>query len=388
MSSKKGRGSSKGGDYEVGFGRPPAANQFKPGQSGNPYGRRPKSKPIEDVVAPAASVAGRTAVEQVIHNELHRKVVAQENGEPITLTVLEAAVRSLGLAAMKGRVQAQRAVLEIGRNAQVAEDQRRDFMQRLVKHYKGKGNYELMKEKFERENPGAYCPLPHPDDVFYNEELGVMDFAGPFTEASWKVTLAEEYNRNQILIAMSDMLLPECSPILNSEIRDFAAGLYNAASLITRELPARFQADFERLTPEGWVQRPCDTHVDLIYFGVLGPLPPGFLKKLEAEPMAFDFFGWAMDRLSPPTKRVGLNRTRHCISAYGVKIDANQRAVALSAISGSQKRATLIRKLSTLGRKDYLPAHLVCNARRAGAELKIGRDAGKVLTDFRQSLDV
>ncbi len=37
---KKGRG----GDYEVGRGKPPKEHQFKPGQSGSPAGAPPKRK--------------------------------------------------------------------------------------------------------------------------------------------------------------------------------------------------------------------------------------------------------------------------------------------------------------------------------------------------------
>src|SRR5258708_35627849 len=35
---------SRKGDYEVGYGRPPKATRFKPGQSGYPRGRPRKSK--------------------------------------------------------------------------------------------------------------------------------------------------------------------------------------------------------------------------------------------------------------------------------------------------------------------------------------------------------
>lgn len=37
--------SSNKGDYEVGYGKPPVATRFKPGQSGNPKGARRKVRP-------------------------------------------------------------------------------------------------------------------------------------------------------------------------------------------------------------------------------------------------------------------------------------------------------------------------------------------------------
>jgi hypothetical protein len=37
---------AQGGDYALGYGRPPKATQFKPGQSGNPKGRRKGSRSL------------------------------------------------------------------------------------------------------------------------------------------------------------------------------------------------------------------------------------------------------------------------------------------------------------------------------------------------------
>ena len=48
------RNGSKGpgsGVHEVGYGKPPRAHQFKPGQSGNPKGRRPGSRSLAALLA-------------------------------------------------------------------------------------------------------------------------------------------------------------------------------------------------------------------------------------------------------------------------------------------------------------------------------------------------
>lgn len=51
--------------YEIGYGKPPAGNRFKPGQSGNPKGRKKNSKNILTL----------------LRHELEGDVVVIENGK-------------------------------------------------------------------------------------------------------------------------------------------------------------------------------------------------------------------------------------------------------------------------------------------------------------------
>lgn len=78
-------------DYEVGYGRPPKANWYKPGQSGCPTGR-PKGSKNAKTLANA---------------ELRRKVRVTEHGKKQrTLTVQEIAYRRVGDKAMAGDLKA------------------------------------------------------------------------------------------------------------------------------------------------------------------------------------------------------------------------------------------------------------------------------------------
>jgi Family of unknown function (DUF5681) len=73
-------------DYEVGYGRPPKASQFRKGQSGNPKGR-PK---------------GKRGVKTILRRILSEKVTIHENGRPLTMTKEELLFRKWYAMGLKG----------------------------------------------------------------------------------------------------------------------------------------------------------------------------------------------------------------------------------------------------------------------------------------------
>ncbi|RYH06263.1 DUF5681 domain-containing protein [Tropicimonas sp. IMCC6043] len=77
-------------DYEVGYGRPPKATQFKKGQSGNPKGR-PK---------------GAKGFNASLQRELETKVTVREGNREIKISKAEAAAKRLVATALKGDMKA------------------------------------------------------------------------------------------------------------------------------------------------------------------------------------------------------------------------------------------------------------------------------------------
>ena len=89
--------------YDVGFGKPPKASQFKKGTSGNPKGR-PKAAEISDV-AP-------------LIEEIFSEPVKVREGEQIrTVSNLEAMLHAQFLHALKGEPKAIRTVFNLGAKA-------------------------------------------------------------------------------------------------------------------------------------------------------------------------------------------------------------------------------------------------------------------------------
>jgi len=69
----------------VGYGRPPKAHQFKPGQSGNPKGRPKGSKSHRTIIAEAFG----------------RSITVEKNGRKQRITVAEAIARRLSTLGLK-----------------------------------------------------------------------------------------------------------------------------------------------------------------------------------------------------------------------------------------------------------------------------------------------
>ena len=82
-------------DYEVGYGKPPKATQFKAGQSGNPKGRPKKTKDFE----------------RLMDRELNEPIRITERGQPRTVPTREVLIKALINRALKGERDAIRLVI-------------------------------------------------------------------------------------------------------------------------------------------------------------------------------------------------------------------------------------------------------------------------------------
>jgi Family of unknown function (DUF5681) len=84
-------------DERVGYGRPPLATRFRPGQSGNPRGRPKGARNLSTIIAAA----------------LNERVAITENGRRRHISKLEAAVKQLVNRAASGEARATQLLLAL-----------------------------------------------------------------------------------------------------------------------------------------------------------------------------------------------------------------------------------------------------------------------------------
>ncbi|MBK1871217.1 DUF5681 domain-containing protein [Aestuariivirga sp. YIM B02566] len=95
----------EGGEARVGYGRPPKSGQFRKGVSGNPKGK-PKG-------AKNRPRAESEQLRALIRREAYRPVKVRIDGTELTMPLAQAALRSLGTAALSGETRALAIFLKI-----------------------------------------------------------------------------------------------------------------------------------------------------------------------------------------------------------------------------------------------------------------------------------
>ena len=166
-------------DYDVGYAKPPEANRFKPGQSGNPMGR-PKKR-VAQRIDPAME-----PTQGFILNELYRRVRVRDGDQTVEMSAIQVALRTLVNDAMAGKPAARKEVIQLAQQAEARQ---------LELHIKDVDTWIAHKhqwyEEFARcDEAGIPRPDPvlHPDDIHLCPVTGELTISGPMDEnqkASW-----------------------------------------------------------------------------------------------------------------------------------------------------------------------------------------------------------
>jgi hypothetical protein len=171
---EKGRALMPRPGYEVGYGKPPEATRFKPGQSGNPKGRPKGAKNKRPALH-------EERMKSIILDEAYRGIQVREGDRNVTIPMAQAVMRSIAVNAAKGHARAQRLFSELLASTENANKALHDEWLDVAIAYK----VEWEKELRRRDQLGITDlpdPLPHPDDIIIDMDEGTARVIGPATK--------------------------------------------------------------------------------------------------------------------------------------------------------------------------------------------------------------
>jgi hypothetical protein len=89
------------GAYDVGYGKPPVQGRFKPGQSGNPCGKRKSHGNFKGSIT-------QKKLDKLLLEDAHRPFPIRDGEKSRNEPFVKAVIRSVGLHAIKGNAAAQK----------------------------------------------------------------------------------------------------------------------------------------------------------------------------------------------------------------------------------------------------------------------------------------
>jgi hypothetical protein len=166
--------SPESANYGVGYGKPPKASQFSPGQSGNPKGRPKGARnkrpgPHEE------------RLKEIILEEAYRRVRVNDGKRQVTVPLARAVMRSLGVNAARGQLRSQQAFTRL--LFETERDRKAQADQTLEAAIKYKNNWERELDRRKQLGVTGRKPLPHPDDVHIDPNTGEVSIKGPKNKA-------------------------------------------------------------------------------------------------------------------------------------------------------------------------------------------------------------
>ncbi|MDO8423602.1 MAG: DUF5681 domain-containing protein [Parvibaculum sp.] len=217
-------------DEAVGYGKPPAATRFKPGQSGNPNGR-PKKK----AVATGVPHMSEERMKDIVQEEAYRTISVRDGEKLVEIPVVQAILRGVALSAAKGNAKAQKTFTDLLR---VVEEDKKALHDEYIKtmiEYKIDGMKEI--ERCKKLGIPAPEMIPHPDDIIIDMNTGRAEVRGPMTPEDKKIwdELRKRKKSFKKSIAALEALLAKDPK--NKAIADSIASERRILRMITKAIP-------------------------------------------------------------------------------------------------------------------------------------------------------
>ncbi len=163
--------------YKVGYGKPPTEHRFAKGRSGNPKGRpaRSPANQAKNTVPKLPHGAGKFIIQ-----EAYRPVTIREGDATIELPAIQAAMRALTIAAMKGSRLSQKVLAELVKEAEAKHRADTEAEMEAALEYKQRWTDHLQQLRA-RGLPEPEL-VPHPDDIMIDFRNGGAQVRGPLTD--------------------------------------------------------------------------------------------------------------------------------------------------------------------------------------------------------------
>lgn len=164
--------------YEVGYAKPPKGRQYRPGQSGNPYGRPlgAKNKPKIDQEA--------LSLRAIILDQANREIAIQEGGKTKKIPAKEVIIRATIASAAKGDPRSQKLALDLVQKAEASKDNERRVLYEAAVDYKlaWERKLEAYREKgLDKLDHEPARPFPDPDHIIIDPIAGTVGICGPLS---------------------------------------------------------------------------------------------------------------------------------------------------------------------------------------------------------------
>lgn len=152
---------------------PPVSGRFREGESGNPKGR-PRGAKDKIPRGLKSQVVG------MVYQEFHRKISIIENGEQSQTEMGRAAIRQLGMSAIKGKGNSAQKFIEMGAKAEEEIEERRLGLFEIALSHQERWR-ALWAEDDAAGRPRRMPPCLNPDDIELDYSTLEITLNGPLT---------------------------------------------------------------------------------------------------------------------------------------------------------------------------------------------------------------
>ena len=238
--------------YGTGYGKPPIANRFKKGQSGNPKGR--------PVGAQNKTATEAAKLVDLVRGEAAREIVTGPEGEYIGIQ--QALVRSILVNGVKGKAYAQRHSIDLIRYAEkdMDEQKNKEKVYPFEQLIEGVGlqakltELEMACKQYGKPYPSI---LPKPNDIILDFERGDVIFRFPFGETELKIWKGFWGQKHCIAKEQAELAELLRNDTLSRKQRDELEGLLEAHEKIF-EMICNGMWEKWRIEPEDMSGEACD----------------------------------------------------------------------------------------------------------------------------------